>query len=594
LMQRVSSSTFERVSRTYHYHRISTIALYSVRRYSLPPSNSSNIHFKLIENKKMKLYKDKKMSHHFKGASTTLPMILMAFCSPTLTQFQPVSASSDRLRVQTPTACCFISTLASHKRNEDNSFTSSQTCIGNPIFRQETTLYPFNFGRSMRAFHCQTQSLSMNKKSAIDDVHTNGSTSNKSDSSDSNYNNQDTNYLSYATTYHAPVMARECIEAMLKISTPTQSSKKKKKYEKYKSKQMEESSTPSTKGLNEIRSPLILVDGTLGGGGHSKALLEKMKPGDILIGCDVDPDALTTASERLKDYLVGPDSSNSVDTTPNHPIFIPVQSNFRNLHKVIPNLDHPLIPNTPLFATSDDEDEETSVNTNVDGILLDLGVSSFQIDNARRGFAFLKDGPLDMRMNSNNGGSRSGSLTAADICNEFNEHDLIRILRRYGDEPRARAIAGAIIENRPLSTTADLRSAVAQVTPEFAKKGRRMGRKATLARVFQALRIVVNEEDMALKEALEKMTSSLVTKVGGRLVVLSYHSMEDGMVKRVMRDGTVEKQRGVRHEEKDLYGNIIGKGKPWKMLGKGYKASEEEVKMNSRARSATLRIGERM
>lgn len=336
-----------------------------------------------------------------------------------------------------------------------------------------------------------------------------------------------------------------------------------------------------------------MVDGTLGGGGHSKALLEKMKAGDILIGCDVDPDALATASERLKDYLVDPASLDSASTIPDHPIFIPVQSNFRNLHKVIPTIDHPFIPNTPLFVSSQNEGKAKS-GLNVDAILLDLGVSSFQIDNASRGFAFLKDGPLDMRMNSKNAGKSSGSLTAADICNEFSEQDLVRILRQYGDEPRAKAITRAIIQNRPHATTSDLRNAVAEVTPEFARKGRRMGRTATLARVFQALRIVVNEEDVALKEALEDMASSLVTKVGGRLVVLSYHSMEDGMVKRVMRDGTVEKQRGARLQEKDVYGNDIGRGKPWKMLGKGYKATEEEVKINSRARSATLRIAERL
>lgn len=230
----------------------------------------------------------------------------------------------------------------------------------------------------------------------------------------------------------------------------------------------------------------------------------------------------------------------------------------------------------------------------VDAILMDLGVSSYQIDEPTRGFAFLKEGPLDMRMNSNDGNVRAGTPTAADICNEFTEKEIIRILKRYGDEPRAKSIARSIVQRRPLYTTSDLVSAVAEVTPEFARKGRRMGRTATLARVFQALRIVVNEEDLALKEALEDMTSSLVTKEGGRLVILSYHSMEDGMVKRVMRDGTAEKKRGVRQDERDMYGNYIGKGKPWKMLGKGRKATEEEVDINSRARSATLRIAERL
>ena len=393
----------------------------------------------------------------------------------------------------------------------------------------------------------------------------------KSDNNESSTienDNKNNEYLSsYATTYHAPVMARECIEAML------QSGGKRKKF-----------NDNNSETDDAERSPLILVDGTLGGGGHSKALLEKMKPGDILVGCDVDPDALSTASKRLEKYLAPPISLES-QNPPTHPIFLPVQSNFRYLHKVIPKLEHPYLPNEALL----DNDHDS-----VDAILMDLGVSSYQIDEPTRGFAFLKEGPLDMRMNSNDGNVRAGTPTAADICNEFTEKEIIRILKRYGDEPRAKSIARSIVQRRPLYTTSDLVSAVAEVTPEFARKGRRMGRTATLARVFQALRIVVNEEDLALKEALEDMTSSLVTKEGGRLVILSYHSMEDGMVKRVMRDGTAEKKRGVRQDERDMYGNYIGKGKPWKMLGKGRKATEEEVDINSRARSATLRIAERL
>ena len=385
----------------------------------------------------------------------------------------------------------------------------------------------------------------------------------------------------YATDYHAPVMARECISAMLQQQKKTTKN------------------DDDTKMNCESRNGLILVDATLGGGGHSSALLEQMQPGDILIGCDVDPDALETAKKRLKQYLM-PEvqadgdifiNSNTI-TTPDHPIFIPVQSNFRHLHRVVPKLPHPYFPDVPLV---DDSTART-----VDAILMDLGVSSFQIDSAARGFAVKQDGPLDMRMHgasssNNNNNNDHTTLTAADVCNEFSESDLVRSLRRYGDEPRAKAVARSIVERRPLRTTGELAAAVAAVTPEFARKGKRLGRNSTLARVFQALRIVVNEEDAALREALEDMAGALVTKEGGRLVVLSYHSMEDRMVKRVLRDGQVNKLARGRADERDLYGNRVGAGKPWRpSVGKGRKASEEEVRVNSRARSATLRVGERL
>jgi len=231
----------------------------------------------------------------------------------------------------------------------------------------------------------------------------------------------------------------------------------------------------------------------------------------------------------------------------------------------------------------------------------------------------MKDGPLDMRMwggewnnqagdgeeqtseytfvrNKSDGGI--GGMTAADICNEFGEEEIVRILKIYGDEPRARRIAASIVDARPLSTTDDLRKAVAKVTPEFAKKGRRMGRTATLARVFQALRIVVNEEDVVLRDALEIMAPSLIRK-GGRLVVLSYHSMEDRATKRVMRDGTIGgSRRSGGSMQKDMFGNEIvsedGTARPWKTLGKRAKATEAEIEVNSRARSATLRVAKRL
>lgn len=336
---------------------------------------------------------------------------------------------------------------------------------------------------------------------------------------------------SFATDYHAPVMWRECIEALLSCSL-------------------------------KPGHPRVFVDGTLGGGGHSAALLQHLEPEDVLFGCDVDFMALSTASQRLSEYTSGDKQK---------PLFVPIHSNFCNLNAVLREQQHP-VTGQPL------------INDGVDGILLDLGVSSHQIDVAERGFAFMKDGPLDMRMNSEQG------LTAAAICNEFDEREIVRILKVYGDEPRARKIASAIVERRPLTTTSDLVQAVAAVTPQFAKKGRRMGRTATLARVFQSLRIVVNHEDKVLEQALVDMAPQLL-RPGGRLVVLTYHSLEDRATKRVMRDGSLDKLS--RNDEKDIYGNYAGEPKPFRTLGKPRKATEDEVEANSRARSATLRVAER-
>ena len=260
---------------------------------------------------------------------------------------------------------------------------------------------------------------------------------------------------------------------------------------------------------------------------------------------------------------------------------------------------HP-ITKKPILQSHSDGGVPHKDSGTIDGILLDLGVSSYQIDTAERGFAFMKDGPLDMRMTGGNAdlgdadtrsvsGGRTG-LTAADICNEFDQNELQRILSVYGDEPRAKTIAKTIVNHRPLHTTGELVEAVSSVTPRFAKKSKRMGRTATLARVFQSLRIVVNNEDGVLDKALSEMCPSLL-RPGGRLVVLSYHSMEDRATKRIMRDGTLVKTR--RHDEKDIYGNYIGPPKPFKPVGKRRKATKEETESNPRARSATLRVAER-
>jgi len=347
----------------------------------------------------------------------------------------------------------------------------------------------------------------------------------------------------FASEYHNPVMCSECVDALLDAGPrKCEADEEQKRY------------------------PRIFVDGTLGGGGHSSALLERLEAGDLLLGCDVDPDALATASKRLELYQSHDGSTK--------PIFMPVSSNFCDLVSKLNEISHPHYPDQPISQLG------------VDGILLDLGLSSYQIDTAERGFAILQDGPLDMRMSQTAIGN---GLTAADLCNEWSELELRRILKQYGDEPRNRPISRSIIEHRPLKTTQDLVKSVAAVVPKFNKQSRRKGLNATLARVFQSLRIVVNREDEVLEKMLLEVCPRLV-RPAGRLVVMSYHSMEDRLTKRIMRDGTIGP---VPAAKKDMYGNDMGPPKPWKTVIKRRKASDEEVANNSRARSATLRVAER-
>ncbi|KAL7451228.1 hypothetical protein ACHAWC_003052 [Mediolabrus comicus] len=465
----------------------------------------------------------------------------------------------------------------------------------------------------------------------------------------------------FATDYHAPVMPKECIDALLQQGVFGEMIKDKKdRWRKKKSiaeakrrkagyynddedgdddvgNDVKIKDTPDNGEISKMSNrPRLFVDGTLGGGGHSQALLEQLNPEDILIGCDQDSEAISTASARLSKYLGTSEyilEKNGQLTCGweegSRPMFIPVQSNFRNLVSVLSNIRHPttgrLLLGKRLKNKASNKDveveEELEFPNGVNGMLLDLGVSSHQIDTGERGFAFMKDGPLDMRMDSNSSTTTTSSLTAADICNEFDESTLISILKRYGDEPRAKRITSAIIESRPLYTTTDLVHAINSVTPTFARQ-KRAGLIATSARVFQALRIVVNEEDGALEEVLEKVAPWALSRSGshhssisndtydgsgpdGILAVLSYHSMEDKMAKRVIRDGSVDlvgrRGKGGSVFERDLFGNIIGNEDneegshvPFEPLGKPQKATDEEVAVNSRARSATLRVGIRI
>jgi len=280
------------------------------------------------------------------------------------------------------------------------------------------------------------------------------------------------------------------------------------------------------------------VDATIGGGGHAAALLDALAPEGRVIGIDRDPEALDAVRRRLGDAV----EAGRLQLVP---------GNFADLEAILDWLGV----------------------AQIDGLLLDLGVSSHQLDEALRGFSFQAEGPLDMRMDPTSPGP-----TAAQLLERWSEYELAEVLRRYGEEPRARKLARAICRARPIRTTAELAEVVRrEVSPKEATK--------TLARVFQALRIAVNDELQALERALEAATRRV--RPGGRLVVLSYHSLEDRRVKRFLRYGNL-KGEPVR----DFYGRLIA---PWRPLTRrAIRPSDDEVAANPRARSARLRIAERV
>ncbi len=289
----------------------------------------------------------------------------------------------------------------------------------------------------------------------------------------------------------------------------------------------------SVEGLN-IRTGGIYVDVTFGGGGHSREIFKKLSSGKLIV-FDQDPDAEVNAADFQTD-------------TKRSFIFVP--SNFKDLKRFLK------------FHGSEF----------VDGILADLGVSSHQFDVGERGFSTRFDGELDMRMD------QSGTLDAKTVLNTYSEKDLIHLLSYYGDIRNARTLASKIIEARKqaaFSTTGELREVAEQVAP----KGKR---EKYLAQLFQAIRIEVNQEMEALKNLLTQSAECL--KKDGRLVVISYHSMEDRLVKNFMNTGNFQGK-----PEKDFYGNLIRPLDP--LTRKPIMPDEEEIKSNSRARSARLRIG---
>ncbi len=286
------------------------------------------------------------------------------------------------------------------------------------------------------------------------------------------------------------------------------------------------------------------ADCTFGGGGHTAEILSRLQDGGRVIAFDRDSDALANA--------------------PDDPRLTLVHNNFRFIENYAELLRREEPGNT-LFPGAPEV---------FDGILADLGVSSHQFDTAERGFSFRYDAPLDMRM------GRESETTAADIVNTRSQEDLERILRLYGEVDEARNIARLIVAARavePIRTTGDLDRAIEKALPKTAAHKQ-------LAKIYQALRIEVNQEMRALEKFLDGAARSL--KEGGRLVVITYHSLEDRMVKNFIRTGNVEGK-----EEKDMYGRVHAPLAA--VLRKPLTPGEEEIAGNTRARSAKLRVAEK-
>ena len=285
----------------------------------------------------------------------------------------------------------------------------------------------------------------------------------------------------------------------------------------------------------------IYADATFGGGGHTAAILSRLHDGGSVIAFDRDIDAIENAPEDPRLTLI--------------------HNNFR------------FIENYAEQIRRDSRNKSGNDGKGVfDGILADLGVSSHQFDTAERGFSFrFEDAPLDMRMN------KEARLTAADVVNTYSEEDLERILRLYGEVDNARQIARLIKAAETIRTTGDLDRAIARALPRNAEH-------KALARIYQALRIEVNQEMRSLEKFLEGATASL--KEGGRLVVITYHSLEDRMVKNYIKTGNID---GI--ENKDTFGRVSA---PLEAVNrKPIVPQESEIALNTRARSAKLRIAVR-
>lgn len=287
----------------------------------------------------------------------------------------------------------------------------------------------------------------------------------------------------------------------------------------------------SVDGMN-IRPDGVYADMTFGGGGHSREILSRLGPDGTLLGFDQDEDA----------------ENNAI----NDPRFIFVRSNFRYLKNFL---------------------RYHSIES-VDAILADLGVSSHHFDEADRGFSFRFDGKLDMRMNK-----RAGA-TAADVVNMYDEQRLADIFYLYGELKNSRKLASVIVKARNGKRIETIGDFLEIIKPLFGRERE----KKELAKVFQALRIEVNQEMETLKEMLVSATQML--KPGGRLVVITYHSLEDRMVKNLMKTGNLEGKA-----EQDFFGNVQT---PYRLVNnKVITPGQEELERNPRSRSAKLRIAEK-
>ena len=294
-------------------------------------------------------------------------------------------------------------------------------------------------------------------------------------------------------------------------------------------------------GLN-IKENGIYVDGTLGGAGHSSEILKRLSNEGRLIGIDQDTDALKAAKERLKNY------SNVTF----------VHSNFSSIENVLNNLNI----------------------DGVDGILMDLGVSSYQLDTAERGFTYKTDAPLDMRMD------RRQQMTAKDILNEYSEMELYRIIRDYGEDKFAKNIAKHIVQARqkaPIETTGQLIEVIKAAIP---KKVRATGGHPA-KKTFQAIRIELNHELDVLKNNLEDMIDLLNDE--GRIAIITFHSLEDRIVKNIFR--TSERPCICPPEFPVCVCGRVSKGKV--ITRKPIVPGKEELEENSRSKSAKLRVFER-
>ncbi|SCJ55294.1 Ribosomal RNA small subunit methyltransferase H [uncultured Clostridium sp.] len=292
-----------------------------------------------------------------------------------------------------------------------------------------------------------------------------------------------------------------------------------------------------------IKEDGIYVDGTLGGAGHSSEILKRLSENGRLVGIDQDTDALKAAGLRLQNF-------NNVTY---------VHNNFYNIKQILDELDI----------------EE------VDGILMDLGVSSYQLDTGERGFSYMKDAPLDMRMN------RENELSAYEVVNTYSEEELYRIIRDYGEEKFAKRVATFIVnarEEKNIETTLELVEIIKNAIPA---KARREGPHPA-KRTFQAIRIEVNSELSILNRAIEDGVSKL--SKGGRMAIITFHSLEDRIVKNKFRDLAVSCRC-----PKEFPICVCGERAKVKVISrKAIDPSKEEVEMNPRSRSAKLRVIEKI